>query len=69
MITATEITQMGFIYKYTFSDQSIDLCILWDAYHELFFVFGDFYVSGMQNAEVTKSLKGPGKSFSSKIVN
>ena len=37
-------------------DQSIDLCILWDACHELFCIFGDFYVSGMQDAEVTKSL-------------
>ena len=26
------------------------------AYHELFSVFGEFYVSGTQDAEVTKSL-------------
>ena len=37
-------------------DQSIDLCILWDACHELFCIFGDFYVSVMQDAEVAKSL-------------
>ena len=34
----------------------IVLCILRNAFHELFCIFGDFYVSGMQNAEVTKSL-------------
>ena len=33
----------------------IDLCVLWDAYHELFCVFGDFYASGMQDPEITKS--------------
>ena len=27
-----------------------------DAYHKLFSIFGDFYASGMQDAEVTKSL-------------
>ena len=26
--------------------RSIDLCILWDAHHELFCIFGDFYASG-----------------------
>ena len=35
MITATEITWMGYFYKYTCSDQCIDLCILQDACHEL----------------------------------
>ena len=43
IITATEITQTGCFYKYTCSDQSINLCILRDACYELFCVFGDFY--------------------------
>ena len=34
------------------------LYILWDACHEVFCVFGDFEASGMQHAEVTKSLRG-----------
>ena len=34
----------------------IDLCILQDACHELFCIFGDFYASCTQDAEVTKSL-------------
>ena len=34
----------------------IILCILWDACHELFCVFGDFYASEMQDTEVKKSL-------------
>ena len=34
------------------------LYVLWDACHELFCVFGDFDASGMQHAEVTKSLQG-----------
>ena len=38
------------------SNQSIVLYILWDAFHELFCVFGDFYASGMQDTEVTQSL-------------
>ena len=46
----------GYFYKYTCSDQSIDLCILRDACHELFCIFGDFYTTGTQDAEVTKSL-------------
>jgi len=37
-------------------DQMINLCILWDACHELFCVFKDFYVSGTQDAEETQSL-------------
>ena len=37
-------------------DQSIDLCIVGDACHELFCVFGDFHLSRTQHAEVTKSL-------------
>ena len=37
-------------------DRSIDLCVLNDAYYELFCTFGDFYGSGTQDAEVTKSL-------------
>ena len=56
IITATEITQTGCFYKYTCSDQSINLCILRDACHELFCVFGDFYVTGTHDAEVVKSL-------------
>ena len=38
------------------SYRSIDLCVLRDACHELFCVFGDFYTSGTQDTEVTKSL-------------
>ena len=37
-------------------DQSIDLCVLQDACHELFGVWGDFYLSRTQHAEVIKSL-------------
>ena len=37
-------------------DRSIVLRVLRGASHELFCVFGDFYTSGTQNAEVTKSL-------------
>ena len=37
----------------TSSDRSIDLCVLRDAYHA---VFEDFYASGTQEAELTKSL-------------
>ena len=44
----------------TSSDRSIDLCVLQDACHELFCVFGDFYGSGTQDTEVTKSLKAIG---------
>ena len=36
--------------------KSIVLCVLQDAFHELFCVFGDSYVFGTQNVEVTKSL-------------
>ena len=49
-------------YTSKINDLQIDLLffasygIVWDACHELFCVFGDFYVSGMQDAEVTKSL-------------
>ena len=39
------------------SDQSIDLCVLWDACHELFCTCDDFYASGAQDTEVTKSLE------------
>ena len=35
---------------------SIDLWVLCDAYHKFFYFFGDFYASGTQDAEVTKSL-------------
>ena len=54
-ITATEITQTGYSTK-TSSDHSIDLCILWNIYHKLCCFFGDFFPSGTQDAEVTKSL-------------
>ena len=37
-------------------DQSFFLCVLRDASHELFCVFKDFYASGTQDAEGTKSL-------------
>ena len=40
------------------SDRLIDLCLLRDACHGLFCVFGDFYAPGTQDAEVTKSLVG-----------
>ena len=40
----------------TSPDRSVDLCVLRKGYHKLFCVFGDFYASGMHNAEVTKSL-------------
>ena len=48
------------ILQKTSSDRSIDLCVLRDACHELFCVLGDFYVSGTQDAEVTKTLKTMG---------
>ena len=37
---------MGYFYKYKCSDQLINLCILQDAIHELFSVFGDFMHQG-----------------------
>ena len=40
----------------TSSDQLIDLYVPRNAYHELFWVFGPFYTSGTQDAEVTKLL-------------
>ena len=52
---ATEMTQTGYSTK-TSSDQSIDLCVLHGKCNELFCVFGDFYASGTQDAEVTKPL-------------
>ena len=39
------------------SNSSIVLCVLRDACHELFCVFGYFHASGTEDAEVTKSLK------------
>ena len=45
------------ILQKTSSDRPIDLCVLRDACHELFCVLGDFYASGTQGAEVTKTLK------------
>ena len=50
-----EITLTGYSTKKS-SNKLIVLCILWDACHELVCVFGDFYASGMQDTEVTKSL-------------
>ena len=50
-ITATEITRTEYSTK-TSSDRSIDLCGLRDARHELFCVYGDFYASRKQGAEV-----------------
>ena len=41
--TAIDNTQTGYSTK-TSSDQSIDLCILWDAYHKLFFVFRILFI-------------------------
>ena len=32
------------------------LYVLWHAYHKLLLVLWDFYASGMQDADVTKSL-------------
>ena len=44
---------------------SIDqFCILRDACHDLFCIFGDFYASGKQDAEVTKSLVSHEKYYS-----
>ena len=37
------------IWRY---DRSIDLCVLQDAYHKLFCIFGDFYAPGVQETEV-----------------
>ena len=58
VVTTTEITRTGYFYKYTCSNQSLNLCVLWDACYELFCVFGVFYASRTQDAEVTKSLHG-----------
>ena len=50
------MTQTGYTTKKS-SNPLIILCVLWDTSHELFCVFvGDFYISGTQAAEVTKSL-------------
>ena len=54
--TATEITQTGYSIK-TSSDRSINHCVLWDAHNKLFCIFGKLYASGVQNADVTKSLR------------
>ena len=47
-------TNRIFLQRHMF--RSIDLYVLRDACHELFCVFKDFYASGTQDAEVTKSL-------------
>ena len=38
------------------SNSSIVLCVLRDAYHELFCVFGDFHASRTQGTEAAKSV-------------
>ena len=53
--TATEIPRTGYYTKESSSNRSIVLCVLQDTFHELFCVFGDFYASGTQDAEETKS--------------
>ena len=53
--TATEISRTGYSTK-KFSNRLIVLCVLQDAFHELFCVFRDSYVSGTQHVEVTKLL-------------
>ena len=52
--TATEISRTGYSTKKS-SNRSIVLCVLQDAFHELICVFGDSYVFGTQDVEVTKS--------------
>ena len=47
---------MNRIFLQKHMDQMINLCVLWDACNELFCIFKDFYVSGMQDAAVTQSL-------------
>ena len=62
MITATEITQTGqlflqiHVHMFKSIDRSIDLCVLWDACHELLCIFSDFNASDTQDAEVTEAL-------------
>lgn len=55
VVTATNITQTGYSTRKS-SNRSTILCMLWDACHELFCIFGDLYASGMQDAGVTKSV-------------
>ena len=47
---------MNRIFYINFCVLYIDLYVPWDTYHELFCFFCTFYVSGTQDAEVTKSL-------------
>ena len=47
--------EQDIIPKKICSNRSIVLCFLQDTFHELFCVFGDFYASGTQHAEETKS--------------
>ena len=44
------------LYQKKSFNQSIILCVLWDARYELFCIFWNLYASGTQDAEVTKSL-------------
>ena len=57
---ATEITWMIIqcisTNAHACSDQSINFCVLRDAFHELFCVFRNFYLSRTQDVGVTKSL-------------
>ena len=58
--TTDEITRTGHSTIKS-SNRLTILCILRDTCYELFCVFGDFYASGMQDSEVTKSLYGVAK--------
>ena len=48
--------EQDILQKHPQINQLINSCILRDACHELLRIFGDFYASGMQDAEVTKLL-------------
>ena len=57
--TATEITQTGYSTKNVFKS-IYGSSVLQHACHELFFVLGYFYASGMKDA---KSLDGTGQNY------
>ena len=46
--------EQDMLQKHLQIDQLINICILRDACHELLCIFGDFYASGTQDAELTK---------------
>ena len=46
--------EQDMLQKHPQIDQLINICILRDACHELLCIFGDFYASGTQDAELTK---------------